>query len=239
LKRITFVYIFIAIFLLPIGAHAALWDRGGGLIYDDVLDITWLQDANYAGEYLTWPEAQNWVGNLTYYDSVRDVTWDNWRLPSLLPIDGSSYNDAVSYDGSTDRAFNVSAPESAYPDSTNSEMAYLYYNSLGNLAYYPIDYPDSPAPQADWGLQNTNTFSNIQSDPGRIYWSENEVMTDWVGVFGFDSGIQGRASLVSDAHAAVWAVMDGDVAAVPIPGAVWLLGSGLVSLMGIRRRMTK
>jgi hypothetical protein len=28
--------------------YAALWDRGGGLIYDDVLNITWLQDANYA-----------------------------------------------------------------------------------------------------------------------------------------------------------------------------------------------
>src|SRR3989344_5817518 len=27
-------------------AQAALVDRGGGLIYDDVLNITWLQDAN-------------------------------------------------------------------------------------------------------------------------------------------------------------------------------------------------
>ena len=29
-------------------SHAALIDRGGGLIYDDVLNITWLQDAGYA-----------------------------------------------------------------------------------------------------------------------------------------------------------------------------------------------
>jgi len=29
-------------------AQATLIDRGGGLIYDDVLNITWLQDANYA-----------------------------------------------------------------------------------------------------------------------------------------------------------------------------------------------
>ncbi|MDP2823739.1 MAG: hypothetical protein Q8O52_13825, partial [Sulfuritalea sp.] len=29
-------------------AQAALNDRGGGLIYDDVLNITWLADANYA-----------------------------------------------------------------------------------------------------------------------------------------------------------------------------------------------
>ena len=38
------------IFLLLCSSQAfgALYDRGDGLIYDDVLDITWLQDANYA-----------------------------------------------------------------------------------------------------------------------------------------------------------------------------------------------
>ena len=34
--------------LITLSANAALYDRGNGLIYDDVLDITWLQDANYA-----------------------------------------------------------------------------------------------------------------------------------------------------------------------------------------------
>ena len=29
-------------------SEAALYDRGNGMIYDDVLRITWLQDANYA-----------------------------------------------------------------------------------------------------------------------------------------------------------------------------------------------
>jgi len=28
-------------------ANASLWYRGGGLVYDDVLNITWLQNANY------------------------------------------------------------------------------------------------------------------------------------------------------------------------------------------------
>ena len=30
------------------GAHASLIDRGNGLLYDNVLNVTWLQDANYA-----------------------------------------------------------------------------------------------------------------------------------------------------------------------------------------------
>jgi hypothetical protein len=33
---------------MPGVAGAILWDRGGGLVYDDYLDITWLQDPNYA-----------------------------------------------------------------------------------------------------------------------------------------------------------------------------------------------
>lgn len=55
--------------------HAAgsLAGWGEGLIYDDVLDITWLQNANLAATetfgvaaidgngYMNWPTAQTWV----------------------------------------------------------------------------------------------------------------------------------------------------------------------------------
>ena len=34
-------------------AQAALIDRGGGMIYDDVQNITWLQNWNYAATELT------------------------------------------------------------------------------------------------------------------------------------------------------------------------------------------
>jgi hypothetical protein len=36
-----------------VGARPALYDRGGGLLYDDVQDLTWLQDGNYAATELT------------------------------------------------------------------------------------------------------------------------------------------------------------------------------------------
>jgi hypothetical protein len=56
-------------------SNAALFDRGGGLIYDDLLDITWLQYANYSGQTMTWDDATDWVGNLDYHG------YDDWRLP--------------------------------------------------------------------------------------------------------------------------------------------------------------
>lgn len=64
-------------------AQAALIDRGGGLIYDTDLDVTWLADANYAqtsgykaGGLMTWSEAVTWADNLTYGG------YSDWRLPS-------------------------------------------------------------------------------------------------------------------------------------------------------------
>jgi hypothetical protein len=43
MKRIfSVIIILIIIFGLTVTTYATLWDRGGGLIYDDVLNITWL-----------------------------------------------------------------------------------------------------------------------------------------------------------------------------------------------------
>jgi len=79
------LYLFGVIVFVSVGTtQAALWDRGGGLIYNDALDVTYMQNANYAGqEILSYVDAEAWVESLEYYDSVRNETWDDWRLPSL------------------------------------------------------------------------------------------------------------------------------------------------------------
>lgn len=70
--------------------QAALHDRGGGLIYDDVLDITWLQDANYAKTsgydsdgMMSWSQAMQWEEQLSYGG------FDDWRLPTTKVPDSS------------------------------------------------------------------------------------------------------------------------------------------------------
>ena len=49
MKRIFALFLATSIFFGLTGiSNSSLIDRGGGLIYDTVLDVTWLQDANYA-----------------------------------------------------------------------------------------------------------------------------------------------------------------------------------------------
>jgi len=47
MKKFTIALSVILGFGFTTVCNANLWDRGGGLIYDDVLNITWLKDANY------------------------------------------------------------------------------------------------------------------------------------------------------------------------------------------------
>ncbi|RJQ53786.1 MAG: DUF1566 domain-containing protein [Nitrospiraceae bacterium] len=64
-------------------AHAGLIDRGNGLIYDDGLNLTWLQDANYSTLTLTWDEANSWASNLVFQG------FDDWRLPASDTCSGN------------------------------------------------------------------------------------------------------------------------------------------------------
>lgn len=113
-KVYTLLALLVILWWLPVSAHATLIDRGGGLIYDTDLNITWLWDANYAktsgydaGGAMTWDEAMTWVSNLVYGG------YDNWRLPTALNPDGS---ECIGW------------------NCTGSEMGHLYYTELGNIA---------------------------------------------------------------------------------------------------------
>lgn len=75
-----------ALLLASAAAQAALIDRGGGFVYDDVLDITWTQVANING-LDTWANQLAWADSLSLFDSDRGVTWGDWRLASV-DVDG-------------------------------------------------------------------------------------------------------------------------------------------------------
>lgn len=127
--------------LISGAAHAELQGRDlNGSIdsfeayYDDDLNVTWLADANYAKTsgyvddgLMTWANATTWAANLSYFDSVRNVTYTDWRLPTTTDTGTHDYNYVAASDG-TDWGYNV------YPAS--SEMAHMFFTELGNASVY-------------------------------------------------------------------------------------------------------
>lgn len=220
------------------GANAALVSRLGGLAYYDTnLGITWLANANAAvgsaydtfrpgSGLMNWASANAWLASLTV-DGV-----SGWQLPTTGPVNGSSFDYFnFSYNGSTDTGFNISAPGSVYPSSTSSEMANLFYNTLGNKAYCDTT---ASCPQPGWGLTNTGPFSNVQTHGDYLSGTEFLPDMDRVWVFEFNQGSQ-SGTYPKFLYGYAWAVRPGDVGAVPVPAAAWLFGSGLLGLLGVAR----
>ena len=106
---------------LSSAAQATLVDRGGGLIYDTDLNVTWLKNAKaaFGSTYdsadgstdgaMTWQNAMDWAANLSYYDSIRDVTYSDWRLPTTIDTGAPGCDYA---NGGTDCGYNINTATS-------------------------------------------------------------------------------------------------------------------------------
>lgn len=192
-------------------AQATLIDRGGGLIYDDVLNVTWLQDTNLTGK-IDWTTANAWAANLYYFDTVRNVIYTDWRLPTMLPANTTadcnySYNN-------TNCGYNV--------DPLSSELAHLFYVDAGRISPYDT---------------SGNYIGGSQPPVPRIYWTGTDYAPNTLGAWHFDVnlGHQFAGSKANEYRAL--AVRDGDVAAaVPEPGTLALLGLALGAMVVTQRR---
>jgi hypothetical protein len=245
MKQILFIILFVFVLLFLSTANASLVDNDDGTVTqtrNDDSRLMWLQDANLSmtSNYdsdglMTWTEANtNWITylNTTDFDSdgtIGYANYNDWRLPTTLPANGLSYNYIYSTDGSTDIGHNIISP--------NSEMSYMFHVELENLDQYDTN----GNPQPGWGLVNTEPFDNFQTPPDSIYyfWSgtvvDNPDFPDRAWLFEFNSGSQGYNGFGYERHA--WAVRD--MSPIPIPSAVWLLGSGLIGIVGVRRKFKK
>jgi hypothetical protein len=235
---------------------------GQSLVYSSVSDITWTGDANLLGSLITSQGYNNvvnaiiaaspvitdspnyWDGSFGNYGSysgqytlsAADFSSSNLGRTTWFGAQAfTSYLNSINYAGSRLWALpSAGANPQVGDNQTGGQFGQLYYNELNKLAY-----PGSNG--SDYGILGDGSsytsgtagpFSNAQTS---IYWSGTEYAPDLIGawIFYTSSGYQIGGTKITGFYA--WAVSPGQVSAVPVPGATWLFGAGLVGLLGLKR----
>ena len=205
-----------ALLCCSVAVQATLIDRGNGLIFDTVLNITWLQDAGLSGR--RQPD-DRWAEDLVFGG------FDDWRRASL-DVNGQGPNDDI-----------VNCAVVTEADCRDNELGYMYYINFGGTV---------PEFERADDLINAISVDGVQFyNIGMAYWSGTLYITGsespdsppdtepWI--FGFYNGshIQGLNGFLLP-H--IWAVRDGDViAAVPVSSSLALMLAGALPLVLYRR----
>jgi hypothetical protein len=206
------------------GKAVAATDASAVFLFDKSLNVTWLADAGKSG-MVTWAAANNWANTLVVGG------YSGWRLPTMVDTGLPGCDWANS---GTDCGYNVQTRSGG---TTYSEMANLYYSTLGNKSFYA---PNGSAPQKGWGLTNTGPFQNMLPN---AYWSGLALGSGSPTAWYFNNFL-GSQELTGSGVGFYYAtaVRPGDVAAnapavVPLPPALPLLLMGFapIAWAGLRR----
>ncbi|PPD33647.1 MAG: PEP-CTERM sorting domain-containing protein [Methylomonas sp.] len=236
--------------LTTLNAEASLTpytSDGKAVVYSSVSNITWTADANLLGTMISNQGFNSVVNAIiaaspVIYDTPNfyDGSYNNYASYSgqysLSVNDFNSigqtnwfgaqgfvgYLNSIHYGGSSLWVL-PSAGANLLDDYNNYGQLYYYGGQFGELYYYELGGTTSG------NIPNTTTFSNERV---YAYWLATEYTPNPFHAWNFDTynGNQNDVSKVTQFFA--WAVSPGRVAAVPLPSAAWLFGSGLIGFMG-------
>ncbi len=248
--------------LVAMTAQAGLVPTDGGLgVYDTVNNVTWTSNANlfltqaasYSGGTAAFVSAViadsggviHDTPNIfdpsgTYTLSASDFvtsgsnagTMDWWGAKAWV-----NYLDATDYGGSNQWALPTTINTSSRsgcgascnfpPAQSSSQLAQLFYGGLGQVAGSRI----TTTHNANYSL-----FSNVQS---AAYWSGTDYSFTPNYAWYFLPSVGAQDALIKTNDLYALAVSPGQISAVPLPAAAWMLAGGLLGLLGLRRRRSK
>jgi hypothetical protein len=206
--------------------------------YDDVLNITWLADANYAATedfgyagnsfefapsgtmsfdvavgslYPYVLQAGAWLGQLNASQLLGISTW---RLPHGLQPDSSC-------------SYTIGEGSAGF-GCLGGELGYMYYMNLGGVAGTLLS------------LSHNSTYGNITNiQNGAYFYGDPRPLGGGTGgnVWTLSMSVGRQDLTCAHCFGWVWPVADGDLLStvVPIPAAAWLLGSALGLLAFARK----
>lgn len=207
-------------------SQAALTDIGNGLIYDDVADVTWISDGHAFTDSIAGSSG-NPTGNPYTGGLLGTVVTPSLGSPHAITADDFSYDASLgrwvgSWWGATawTDSFTYQAGGQAVSDwrlPTGAEAQSLL-TQLGSG--WGVKAPFEWIPPFYWTSNLTNGGENA------------DVARPAFGTINNFTLMNGSVPRYSN----VMAVVSGNVAAVPLPGAVWLFGGAMAALAGIGRR---
>ena len=158
------------LFFLVASAEAALIDRGSGFIYDDVLDITWAQEAaGVASGDVPWDYQVAWADGYSQTHSVYG-TFDDWRLPSM-DVNGDDtivwceppYSEAPCQDNEYGYMYFQNGVTPALTGLFTNVLSGNYWSSTESLSY------PNRAWSANFAYTPTGVFSHTPLKDGYAY----------------------------------------------------------------------
>ncbi|MBI3545683.1 MAG: DUF1566 domain-containing protein [Gammaproteobacteria bacterium] len=217
MRFIKFGAMCIGILLATLTAvNAALVTRlGGQAIYDTDLNVTWLADSNLAASNSFGVAGINPAAGGYAAGSMTWFTAQDW-LSAMNTSDGGAgylgFSDwRLPATVQPDASCSIQAPSGASYgyNCKGSEMGHLFYVEENGVA------------------NGSGLFSNVQG----TYWSDTWSINPQYA-WHFD-GFQNTDSKDNSYYVRV--ARSGDIAAVPVPAALWLFGSGLLGLVSMAR----